>query len=216
MSGSSSWSDRRIGGWAGIAAAITYAVSTVLPGSPPEEIDAPAEEIAAFMVDSRSSGLFALLLLSLSVPLFIVFAGSVRDRIAERVERGLADAGALSGVLFMVLSLVAAVTFFAVAWIDGRMEVMSPEVAQVSWNLANVLYAMANPLAALFVAVVGVAGLRGALRPWHAWSSLVVAVVLVVGVIGIVQPDLAMVAFLGLILFTLWVLVTSIVMVREA
>jgi len=116
----------------------------------------------------------------------------------------------------MVLSLVAAVTFFGVAWIDGRMEVMSPEVAQVSWNLANVLYAMANPLAALFVAVVGLAGLRGALKPWHAWSSLVVAVVLVVGVLGIVQPDLAMVAFLGLILFTLWVLVTSIVMVREA
>ena len=58
--------------------------------------------------------------------------------------------------------------------------------------------------------------LFNALNPWHAWSSLVVAVVLVVGVLGIVQPDLAMVAFLGLILFTLWVLVTSIVMVREA
>ena len=42
------------------------------------------------------------MLMALALALFIVFAGSVRDRISDKVEGGLAGAGALAGVLFML------------------------------------------------------------------------------------------------------------------
>lgn len=206
---------RRLGGWAGLVAAVLFLVGTFIPGAPPDGWDAPADDIAKFMVDSRSGGLWALVAIALALPLFLVFAGAVRDRIAAQVEPGLARAGALSGALSMVFVLIATITIFGVSWIDGRVEQMSSDVAQVAWNLASVYFFSVNPLAALFVAVVGLAGLRGALGKWHAWVSLVVAAVTLIGVFGLVNSGLADIAFLGLLLVYVWILVTSIVMIRE-
>ena len=209
----SSHTARRIGGAAGLGAAVLLLVQFVMVGAPPEN-DAPVAEIQKFLLDNRTGGLASVVLAALVVPLFIVFGAALWDAVAERVGNGLTAGALLGGALFMLLELLAATTFFGIAWIDGAAEGLGTDVVQVGWNIVNVTFAVAGPLATLFLVVVGIAQLRQGTAKWTAWVAFVAAAVLLVGTLGTVFPALLGLNFLGSILLALWILVTGIRLLR--
>lgn len=67
------------------------------------------------------------------------------------------------------------------------------------------------------VGAAAVAILRTRVLPrWTGWLGAVAAVVSLVSILGFVEPDLAMIGFLGFLLFALWVVTTSIAVLRGA
>ena len=209
----SSHTARRIGGAAGLGAAVLLLVQFVMVGAPPEN-DAPVAEIQKFLLDNRTGGLASVVLGALVVPLFIVFGAALWDAVAERVGNGLTAGALLGGALFMLLELLAATLFFGIAWIDGAAEGLGTDVVQVGWNIVNVTFAVAGPLATLFLVVVGIAQLRQGTAKWTAWVAFLAAAVLLVGTLGAVFPALLGLNFLGSILLALWILVTGIRLLR--
>jgi hypothetical protein len=206
---------RGIGGWAGILAAVLLVASFLIIGEPPSA-DASADEIAAFLVDSRSVGLLSVLFAALALPLFAVFAGAIRESVSGTVGQGLAGAGAAGGVLFMFLNALVPAVFFGLAWQDGVVEGMIADIARAAWSVGNTLYAIAGPVAVLFLGVAALAGLRGAMSKWQSWAALVIAAVLLIGTLNLVNSELGVFGFFGSVLFAIWILATSIrMLVRE-
>ncbi len=204
---------RRVGGAAGLGAAVLLLLQFVLVGAPPEN-DAPAAEIQRFLVDQRAGGLVSILLMALVVPLFIVFVSALWDVISEDVGIGLTAGALFAGVLFMLLELLAGALFFGIAWIDGVAEGMGTDVAQVGWNLANSLFAVAGPVASLFLVVLGIVGLRRGTAKWVAWLAFVATAALLVGTVGVAVPAFIAFNFIGSVLLAVWILVTSIRLLR--
>jgi hypothetical protein len=213
----------RYGATAGIVFVVLLVGSMFFAPAPPH-VDASAQKIASYFGDHRRGILTQQMLGTFAVVFFIWFVGHLRH-VLQRAENG---TEALSPVVFGAgIALSAA----------GAMAALPPAVLAFGANRADGLadagivralydgYLMTGNvmliLCGLFVAATGLAMVRGEIvAPWLGWAGLAVAVVnWGAGIAGFyVSTHSAFwyaAGFVGLATFAAFILVTSILMVRE-
>ena len=210
---------KRSGAWAGIVFAVLYVVGVIMMGDQPDTTDkmkdSPKLAEAAWLKfyadgDNRAFILIGAFVLAAAVIALLVFASYLQDR--------LADDGASSTTTRLVFGgavLFAAVTLAgtaALAWIPGAKEFGdSPlPVGSINYLSSQLGFALmllgGGAAAALFLVSAGWAATRvGTLPKWLAWAGVVIGVLLFF--FGVF--------FLPMALLVLWVLVTSIVLLRH-
>jgi hypothetical protein len=173
---------------------------------------APADEIFAFFL-ARDETLFNWggYLSLLSFIAFIWFLGALWAAI-RRAER---DPALLSMVAFGS-GLVAVATLTGGAWAMAVFRIregLDPQIGRTLYDLGNFAFATSWVFFASVLLAAGVAAiLYGALPRWLGWASIIVAVGLLAG--RIIWTSQA--AFIPWVLFWLWLIVISVVLIRRA
>lgn len=210
---------KRSGAWAGIVFAVLYVVGVMLAGGSPDTTDkmkhSPKLAEAAwhkYYADSghRTAILIGAFVLAAAVLALLVFASFLADRLGSDGASSTATRLVFGGaVLFAAVTLAGTA---ALAWIPGAKEFGdSPlPVGSITYLSSQLGFAMmllgGGAAAALFLVSAGWAATRvGTLPKWLAWAGVVIGVLLF----------FFAVFFLPMALLVLWVLVTSIVLLRH-
>jgi len=213
----------RYGATAGVIAVVLLMGSLFLTSAPPH-IDASVDKITTFFGDHRKALLTEQVLGTFGVVFFVWFVGHLRH-VLERAEGG---AEALSPIVYgsgIALAAAGAVTVLPMtilAFSANQTEVMqNAGLVRALYNGNAVALAIMMILSGMFVAATGYAMVRKEMvAPWLGWAGLAVALVnWIVGAEAFYQTTYnsfwntaGYVGFLG---FALFVLLTSIQMVRQ-
>jgi hypothetical protein len=181
-------------------------------GEPP--FDAQADTIAAFLM-ARDQQLFAWgeYLSSLSLIVFLWFVGSLWAtlRRAEGEIGWLAFVAAASGVL-----LVATVVS-GVGWplaVFRQAEGVDPQIARLLYDQGNFAFANAWVMLASLLLASGVVSIRtNALPHWLGWTGVAIAIGLLAARAAWASSQLVFIPFL---FCYLWLITTSVVLIRRA
>jgi hypothetical protein len=197
----------------GVVFAVFFVLGFLLIGDSPA-LDESAEEIVAYYEDERGKLLTVTVLFGLSIIAFLWFLGSVVH--ALRVEAGEArlaatalGAGIVTTSLFSMLVLVNAGLSFRIAE-DGDAGVVAA-LYDLAWATSTLI---SFPLAAL-VWATAIGALRSRLLPkWFGWASAVGGLaILLSGTTwardGFWAPDGAYNAYITPIIFVVWIVVLS-------
>lgn len=176
---------------------------------------APAQEILSFFMN-RDPLLFQVggFLSALSAIAFLWFLGVLWAALRRHEE----DPSWMSLVAFGSGVAAVAVTLGGGGWglvmlrID---EGLTPEIARLLFDEGNITFAMFwVPLAGMLLATGALAIRDGALPGWFGWFSLVVALALLISRAFWTAPS--GLAFAGYVLFWLWLIILSILLIRRA
>ncbi|HUL72726.1 MAG TPA: hypothetical protein VLT86_06465 [Vicinamibacterales bacterium] len=208
--------DRR-GGIAGLLFLALLVVQAVLMGEPPSP-NAPAETIGAWMTDHRTQVLTGSYLIVFATAFFIVFVVGL----CRRLETAGGDsdvtmvarlAALLNGSVYLALSAVQVGMFYLVPHGDANVVRTLNAVVFVGGNLACIP-------SALFLLAIGWAA-RGSSAPrWLSWASLILAPIQLaaaacVAQTGTFSPTGPVVMVGGLLLFFVWVLAASVLLLKR-
>lgn len=185
-------------------------VSEMLKGNSPSPTG-PADEIASFFADHRSTILAGAYVQMLALFAFLFVFAIVCDGMLPRAT--VAGRLARSAVLLTLTAYVSYV-FLTAALAFGAATDAGPQVAKALWEIRFVSETFINFPAALLVGSVAFAA-RPVARAWYFWSSLVAAAALLAGGAtlsrnGGFAPD-GNYGFLLFWLLPLWVAVTAFV-----
>lgn len=205
--------------WAAVAGLVFSAVivaSFFMPDIPTSE--SPAEDIAARLAADSTGHRLSLLLAFLGDVAFLVFLAGLWSRL----RRGEGPAG-----MFAALVLAAGTAFVTLMLISGGLHLVLVQYASGDQLNPAVLPALADlnqwvgaailaPSAAMLLgATVAILTTR-ALPRWLGWLAAVTAVLQLIALAGVFQTTIegvvAITAFVGFMLFLVWVLATSIVL----
>lgn len=206
----------RLGGAAGIAFVVLVMASFFTAPAPPA-VDAAVAEVRAYVLDNRSGLLVQALLFALALPLLLFLLEAVRRRLStDDATAPVATVGALAGMLFFTVAILASASFGAVGWLDDGVGDLGDDAFRLSWNLGYLVYLAVFPLASLSLLAAGWCARRsGGFAAWYWVLSVILGVVLLVGSVGIVSSGVASVSFPSFLGFALWVLVTGILLVAR-
>jgi hypothetical protein len=207
----------QIGAIAGIVAVVLGIVSLFLPGSPPS-VDASLTTIRAYLTDHRTAVLAAQYIGAISNVLFLLLFGSLWTRIrrAEGQDGPLAPAMLGGGIATTVGALLINLVIMLEAYDPKRDDAL----VQLLWDMGNLAFAILMFPWALFTLATALSALGyGALPRWLGWSGIVVTAALLLGPIGLGKHSGALapgggLTFLGFVLGMLWLLATSVVLLR--
>lgn len=203
---------------AGIGFFLFTVAAFIVGGEPPKVSDSP-QDVAAYFTDNRSRVLLSSFLFAVGLVLFLWFAGAVANTLRESGEGRVAATALAAGTAWVVIQLVLTAITAALAHsiaTDG-----DATGVRALFNLSWVLDMMgALPIAATVLAVS--VGLRRTqmIPQWLSWSGVVVSVLLALRSTtwardGFWSPT-GDYLFILLPLALLWILITSIVLVRNA
>jgi hypothetical protein len=206
----------------GIAAFVLLAVSNFFVTASPPKITDSAQKIVKFAVDHRSGLLAQVFVGGFGFALFFPwFLGSLRSFLAK-AEGGtgrLAMVAFGGGLILVGTAAIGALLQASVALTIAKHG--DPGVVQALFVVANTGFVLVGyPLAVLAGATAFVALRHGALPRWYAWASGLIALYALFTTAGILvetgplSPTGAL-QFIGFILFGLWTLVTSILLVQR-
>jgi len=207
---------QRWGGILGIVSAVLFFFGVTMPNLPDWKVTTkhpnPAQHVASFYNSSgnRARLVIAAYLLALSGLAFLWFLSTLRERVRRAgVGSGvLTDVATGAGLLFVAMMFAAGACWATIAGniIFGNQLHPNPELAAFLPQLGYPLLLIFGMLsAAVMVALVSVQALQtGALPRWLAYAGFVVSVALLVAVF-----------FIPMILFLLWILAVSIVVLRS-
>jgi hypothetical protein len=209
----------RVGAVSGIIFVVVVIASFFTPETP--DADDPTSEIVSSIADDRSAHLLSVYLGGLGSLLFLVFVGALWSRLrAAEADRGPSILVALGGVGTAVIILVANGVFMAL--IEAADESREPAAVRALFELDEVLFIGIGWTVAAFYAGAALSSLAtGSLPRWLGWAAAALAVLFVFALLGIFSEDdeggvLGIVFFIGILLNFLWILATSIVMVRTS
>jgi uncharacterized membrane protein YhaH (DUF805 family) len=204
----------------GIVFVVLLVITFFLPPKSPPEAKDLQDEIAAFYSDHRTALLIALYLSGVVLIMFIWFTAYIARRLRDAGEARLGAtvlvaAGASVGVAAVADTLVAALSWRVAEDSDA-------DTVKAIFEVQSALFSrLWFPLAALIIAVAA-AEWRARLRPvWYTAGSLVVALVMLVAAAAWARdgffsptgvPNMSFVAF---VLFMIWVLATSVLLLME-
>jgi hypothetical protein len=205
----------RLGAATGIGFVVLFLVAFIIGGQPP--ID---EDVVDFFVANRRQLLTQAYLYGLSMVFLIWFLGSVRSHLSLS-EGGTGRLSAVSfagGIIFVTVLVVSGIVNTALA--SGIARFSDPETTRALYALVVV----ANdvnwfPLAVFSGAATLVAFRHNALPRWLAWLGAAVALTSPIGALGILVdtgPFSSAGVFSTPLLFLLWVLGLSIVLIQKA
>jgi hypothetical protein len=201
----------------GIAFVVLFLVAFFIAGESPMVGDS-AEEITSFYVDDRDRVLTAIVLFGLALIAFLWFLGSLAAVLNSAGEPRLAATAFGSG-------LITAGMFSAVMLLTGGLAFTIAEngdagVVQALSDLTWVGQVVISFPAAALVGATSIAALRSLILPnWLGWAGVVGALVIVLGgttwaTDGFWAPDGGF-AFITLIVFLLWLLVASVLLLMR-
>lgn len=205
---------RRFGGWTGIAFAVLVIASFFCAPAPPAA-DAVVSEVKAYVVDNHSGLLVQALLFGLSLPLLLFFLEAQRRRFsADGGDAPVAVVGAMAGALFYTVANMASALFAATGWLDDQVAGIGDDAFRLSFNLGYLIYLALFPLAAASLFCAAWCARRSGYRTWYSVLSGVLGVALLAGSISVVSSGLASASFPAFLGYVLWVLVSSILLLR--
>lgn len=177
----------RLAPLAGVLAVVLWVIAIVVVESAGQPDDTPAALLAYFETEEATTYAGGLLFF-LGTLLFVAFAASLRQAVAERGG----GANRLAAIVYgaAVMKAVFDMAFIA-PQISGVVAAnesdapLDPAAAQALWSVGDGFFVAAEFAAALLLATTAIAAFRTRVLPvWLAWASLVVAVALVIPPIG--------------------------------
>lgn len=204
MAGSRSFRTPRAAGIAGVAFALLLSMALVLL-----RLAAQSQPVKAYALLSDPKVTLALQLVPFSGIAFLWLIGVVRDRIGEREDRFLATVSLGSGLLFVAMLFVASgVAVGTLAAAASAPAGAPPEAWLLGRRIsAALMHVYAMRMAAVFMFSTSTIGIRTGFIPrWLAASGWAIALVLLAGIGVTLWIEL---------LFPLWVLLLSIVIIIE-
>jgi hypothetical protein len=211
------WS--RLGGISGVVFFVLVVASFFTPDTP--DADDPTSEIAASIADDRTAHLVGVYLSFIATLFFLVFTAALwsRLRAAER-ERGASVLVLLGGVGSALMILVATGVFLAL--IEAAHEGRELEAVRALFELDQMMFIGIGITSAAFYAGAALSALQTRSLPaWLGWVAAGLAVVFPLAQLGVFSEGddggaLGAIFFIAILVNFLWVLATSIVMLREA
>jgi hypothetical protein len=208
---------QRIGAVSGILFFVAVLVSFFTPETP--DADDPTAEIVSSIADDRSAHLLGVYFTGIASLLFLVFVGALWSRLRQ-AEAGFGPAilVALGGVGTAVIILIADAVFLAL--IEAADEGREPAAVRALFELDEIVFIVIGWTSAAFYAGAALSSLAtGSLPRWLGWIAAALAAVFVVCFLGVFSKDdeggpLGGIFFIGILINFLWILATSIVMLR--
>jgi hypothetical protein len=189
----------------------------------PPDADATPGEVLNYVVDHQNALHAVQLIFAAAGFFFIWFIGTLRDSLS-RVEVGEGRAAlaniAWGGGLIAVATLMVGFALAATATLHPVDS--DPELTRALWDASLIVPAVGAPAAAVFFVGNGLSILRsGVLPAWLGWLGLVTALFNALGISavftdhGVFAADGVLGFFAGFLLFILWTLLASIMLVRR-
>jgi hypothetical protein len=214
----------QLGAASGIVAVILILASFVFGIDEPPGFNDSADQVANFVADNRSE-LQATTALTLLAGVFVIwFLGSLSQALRRAEGSG---PGRLAPIAFAggILAFAFAGVGTGLQWATAYHEGLDPLVIQALWDSGNILFLFAA--GAGFAILVGassvVALTTGALPRLLGWYgallalyTIVVATLTPFADTGALSPSDGALGFIAFFGFLVWILVTSIVLVRRA
>ena len=207
----------RLGAATGIGFVVLFLVAFIIGGQPGVD-----QDVVEFFVANRRPLLTQAYLYGLSMVFLIWFLGSVRShlRLSEGGTGRLSAVSFAGGIIFVTVLLVSGIVNTALA--DGIARFSDPETTRALYALV-VLANDVNwfPMAVFTGAATLVAFRHNALPRWLAWFSAAVALSSLIGALAIVVDtgpfsSAGVFSMVGLLLFLLWLVLLSIVLIQRA
>ncbi len=206
----SRWSADRLAATSGIGFVVLFVVSFYTAPKPPS-VSAANTDWVRYFVDNHRDTLAGGLILGLAVMLFIWFMGSLGAVLRTSGEQRLAAVAFGGGIVTAATASVIAAVQAALAY---RIAYDAPDTVKGFVDLAFGLQTLISlPIAVLIGATAIAAWRSGAFPRWWAGTSGFASIVMVTGGGALAQsgfytPDGAW-AFVTLVVFLVWMLVTS-------
>ena len=210
----------RLGGMLGIAFIVLFIVGVLIQGSPPVASD-PPDEIRAFFIDNRDSYLISDFLLGIAIVcLFLPFAICLHSLLAQADgEPGIMPTLFLAGtILVLSLGFAGSIAWGTLAMAAGD-ETVDDSFIKAMMYMAQYTE---NGISAAF-ALTALAGSIVMLKTavparWTGYVGLTAFALNIIGSAWVIDGDdegvLAILMLLGLLLFAIWILTTSIMLLR--
>jgi hypothetical protein len=207
----------RVGAVSGILFFAAVVASFFTPETP--AADDPTAEIARSIADDRTAHLVSVYLQGIASLLFLVFVGALWSRLRRaEADRGPSILVALGGVGSALIILVSSGVFLAL--IEAADESREPAAVRALFEIDEIVFIVIGWTSAAFYAGAALSSLAtGSLPRWLGWTAAALAVVFVVAFLGVFSNDddggvLGAIFFIGLLVNFLWILATSILMLR--
>lgn len=205
----------------GVVFAVLFVLGFLLIVGDSPALDDPAEDVVAYYDEERGKLLTVTVLFGLSIVAFLWFLGSLVNTLRveadeSRLAATVLAAGVVTTSLFGGIVLMNAGLTFQIAE-DGDVGVVAA-LYDLAWVASTLI---AYPIAALVFAA-GIGGMRGGLIPaWFGWASAVAApAILVSGTTfaqdGFWAPDGLYNAYFAPVLFVVWVVVLSVLLLLRS
>jgi hypothetical protein len=211
----SNW--ERLGAVSGILFFAAVLGSFFTPETP--DADDPTARIVTSIADDRTAHLVSVYLNGIASLLFLVFVGALWSRLRRaEADRGPSILVALGGVGTAVIILVANGVFLAL--IEAADEGRALGAVRALFELDGVMFIVIGWTSAAFYLGAAISSLATRSLPsWLGWIAAGLVVLFVVGFFGVFSRDdqggaLGAIFFIGILINFLWILATSIVMLR--
>jgi hypothetical protein len=209
----------RIGAVSGILFFAAVVASFFTPETP--DADDPTAEIASSIADDRTAHLVSAYLQGIASLLFIVFVGALWSRLRRaEADRGPSILVALGGLGSAIIILVSSGVFLAL--IEAADEGREPAAVRALFELDEIVFIVLGWTSAAFYAGAALSSLSTRSLPrWLGWLAAALAALFVVALLGVFSEDddggvLGAIFFVGILVNFLWILATSIVMLRAS
>jgi hypothetical protein len=209
---------QRLGAVSGLLFFVAVLASFFTPETP--DADDATAEIVSSIADDRTAHLVTVYLQGIASLLFIMFVGALYARLrAAEIDRGPSILVALGGLGSAIIILISSGVFLAL--IEAADEGREPAAVRALFELDEVIFIVIAWTSATFYLGAALSSLTtGSLPRWLGWAAAALVVVFVVGFLGIFSEDddggvLGGILFIGILLNFLWILATSIAMLRS-
>jgi hypothetical protein len=208
----------RIGAVCGVVFFIVVVASFFTPDTP--DADDPTPEIVTSIADDRAAHLVSAYLTFLASLFFLGFVAALWSRLrAAEPERGPSVLVLLGGLGSTLMILVANGVFLAL--IEAADEAREPEAVRALFELDEIMFVGIGITSAAFYAGAALSATQtGSLPAWLSYVAAALAVLFPLALLAVFSESddggvLGAVFFIGILVNFLWILATSIVMLRE-
>ncbi len=205
----------RIGAIAGILfVVLLIAAQFIAPSPSPKE---SIGTIISFYVHHRSAALWSGYLSAVSAAVQLLFVAAVFSALRRSEEQSSMLPMLMLGASIALLPVILLSSSFSVALTWNGAQSNNPAVARALFDLSTVTLIFSDMVIGVFLAAASLATLRTRILPrWLGWLGLVGAALLLAGTASLFNPGGSFGGAPGLLLYLIWVITTSVLLLRRA
>jgi hypothetical protein len=205
----------RIGAAAGILFVVLLVAAQFIAASPgPKE---PISTIIAFYGHNRTAALWSGYLSVGAAATQVLFVAAVFSVLRRSEEQSSVLSILTLGAGIALLPVIVLSSSFSVALAWHGAQSGNPAVARALFDLSNATLIFSDLVIGVFLAAASLAMLGTRILPrWLGWLGLLSAVLLLAGTASLFNPGSSFGGAPGLLLYLIWVIATSILLLRRA